>query len=341
MDFDPALITADRFPLITDEGRRAIEWMWTHPAAPRFPGIAGDRLHEADLARVRAFPPDPDPDWIARTLREVRYYRTHGPGCARADLSREPWSFVPDGAELGRLVVQRTGGTTGTPLLLPTHPATIALAIPLLRRALALAGVDFAPRAGRVAIVQLRMQPPGAATCAMVSSALDGAGFAKVNLHPGEWRDPDDRARYLDALDPEIYTGTPFAFAELRGLPLEGRPRALVSSSQPLDPPTRAALAARFGCPIIDLYGLTETGALAARADDGDFRVLAPDVRLELTEGELVVTSPRNPYLPLIQYRTGDHAAALDGDRLVALRGRHPLRYAVSGRLLHPAEDTP
>lgn len=44
---------------------------------------------------------------------------------------------------------------------------------------------------------------------------MDEAGLAKINLHPDDWRDPDDRARYLDALAPEIVAGDPISFAAL------------------------------------------------------------------------------------------------------------------------------
>ena len=30
------------------------------------------------------------------------------------------------------------------------------------------------------------------------------AGLAKINLHPNDWRHPDNRAQYLDALAPEV-----------------------------------------------------------------------------------------------------------------------------------------
>ena len=42
---------------------------------------------------------------------------------------------------------------------------------------------------------------------------------------------PDDRAKYLDSLATEVYTGDPIAFAELLTLPppLQTKPRALYS----------------------------------------------------------------------------------------------------------------
>ena len=43
-DDDRPLTEAERFPLLTERGRKLMEWMWEHPHAPRFVGRCGDRL---------------------------------------------------------------------------------------------------------------------------------------------------------------------------------------------------------------------------------------------------------------------------------------------------------
>jgi phenylacetate-CoA ligase len=142
---------------------------------------------------------------------------------------------------------------------------------------------------------------------------MDESGLAKINLHPADWRDPSDRERYLDALDPEVYAGDPLSFAVLATLPLRTRPRALLSTSMALSPGLRERLQERFGCPVVDLYSMNETGGF-------------------------------NSWLPLLRYRTGDHAALrFDGSVpvLVGLEGRPPVRFrTVAGEWINNIEVT-
>ena len=107
----------------------------------------------------------------------------------------------------------------------------------------------------------------------------------------------------------------------------------MVNGATDLPPAVRDAVAATWGCPVIDLYGLRETGPLAA-STDGDGHVVVPRrVWVEILDeqgrpvpdgqrGEVVVTVDENPYLPLLRYRTGDTAA------LVARPPRHGARRA-------------
>jgi phenylacetate-CoA ligase len=92
-------------------------------------------------------------------------------------------------------------------------------------------------------------------------------------------------------------------------------------------------LAARFECPVVDFYGITEAGLIAWRADDGPHRLLPRRLHVETLpgpRGEITVTCGENPLLPLLRYRTGDHAtlSTVDGEPvLVGLEGRDPVRY--------------
>jgi phenylacetate-CoA ligase len=153
--------------------------------------------------------------------------------------------------------------------------------------------------------------------------------------------DPGDRARFLDDLAAEVYTGDPFAFAELAALPTRHRPRALVSGATALRPGLRRELEAHFGCPVIDVYSLTESGPVAFAVADGRHEVLPPDLFVEILDGEgrpcppgargeIVLTGGVNPLMPLLRYRTGD-SAALDFSgvvpALVGFEGRRPVRF--------------
>src|SRR5207248_2528256 len=122
-------------------------------------------------------------------------------------------------------------------------------------------------------------------TYASTLPTLAQAGFAKVNLNPADWNDLADRAKFLDACNAEIYTGDPLAFSELARLPLQSRPKALISTAMALLPGLARQLEAHFGCPVIDLYSSNETGPIAAGGPDGHV-LLQPRLYVEILDAE-------------------------------------------------------
>ena len=366
--WDPSLSDAERYPLMTGEARTFLNGLREHPQAPVFNHVCGDRLDAPAVARIRAWEAGLNtepaawrhgeiPAWLsefaARCVAQVPFYRRQGgrpgaffdlPLCDRGDLSGATWAFVPDDAPLDQIILYSTSGTTGHPLDVPWTPEGASMYLPLLRRAARLHGSDLAGGSGRTAIALVCFQKR-TFTLAQLSFFLDGAGHVKINLDPDAWRDPDDRAAYLNALDPEIYTGDPISFEALAALPVRARPQALISSSMALLPGLKAALATRFGCPVIDVYSTNETGPIAADAPDGAGHALLQNrLYIEIldpdgapcppgTRGEIVVSGGFNPMLPLLRYRTGD-TASLDfgpdgrSPRLVGLEGRAPVVFA-------------
>ena len=119
-------------------------------------------------------------------------------------------------------------------------------------------------------------------------------------------------------------------------LPLTTRPKALVSTAMALLPGLRRQLQDRFGCPVVDLYSMNESGPIAARADDGPFALLHHRLYVEVLDpegapcppgvrGEVALTGGFNPFLPLLRYRTNDYAA-------LGFRGRQPVLMDLEGR---------
>jgi len=363
-----------RFPLIDERGRRLLLRLEEHPRAPRYTHRGFNRLTPAGLRRAADFaaaldssPPrwehERPPDWlaefVAHCFRHVPLYRRWGPPpprftdlptTDRSDLNREPWSFVPDTQPLDDLIIYNTSGVTGHPLSILTHPDTLALYIPLLRAALAARNAALEGGPDRIAIALVCDQKQ-TYTYAAVMPALDQAGFVKLNLNPAEWREAGDRAKFLDDLDPEIYTGDPISFAELARLPITARPKALVSTAMALTPGLRAQLETRFDCPALDLYSMNESGPIAVAAPTGDRWIpLQPRLYIEILDpdgaptppgarGEIVLSGGFNPFLPLLRYRTGDHAALeiIGGQpALIGLEGRAPVVFrAADGRPLN------
>ncbi len=372
------LTDLERFPLLTEGGREFLQALREHPYAPVYAAQSGNRLTAERLAQVRAFAAELAataaawaegalPPWLDgfadMCYRESPIYRRRGerpanffdiPTIMRADLSREPWSFVPDPLPTDDIIIYTTTGTTGQRLAVPSHPVVAGCYIPLLQKALALGGITLESRLGQVACVLVGYQNYSF-TYASVTPLLDEAGFVKINLHPKDWRDPDDRARFLDALKPEIYTGDPISFMELARLVVTARPKALISTSMALMPGLRRSLEARFGCPVLDLYSLNETGPIGVDVDGGGYRLLQPRLYVEVLDeggrpcaagvrGEITVSGGFNFYCPLLRYRTGDYAALEwrgAGPVLAGLEGRPPTVFrATNGAFVNNIDVT-
>ncbi len=366
-----------RIPLASTSGARLLKKLEEHPHAPRYTHPGVHRLTPAGLHRAREFAlelqtpptwkPGAVPAWLTAFVqdcyRDVPLYRRDGPPpplskgegffalptTDRADLHREPWAFVPDSQPLDGLVVYNTSGTSGHPLDILTHADTLALYLPLLRAALArhhltLAGGD------RVSLVLVCHQKQ-TYTYATVTPVLDDAGFIKINLNPADWRDPTDRAKFLDDCVPEIITGDPLAFSELLHLQITNYPTALVSTAMTLLPGLKRQLEDHFRCPVLDLYSMNESGpiGIADPAQDCYF-LLQPRLYVEILDpdgwpcppgvrGEITLSGGFNPFLPLLRYRTGDYGALEwrgSLPTLTQLSGRPPVLFrAADGRAIN------
>ena len=254
---DPEPTDDERYPTLTAHGRTMLEFLREHPHAPIYRNRSGNRLTSEEVRRVAAlceevaaatiaWKPGAPPLWLsefaARCFSDMPHYRQRGAvprefeeiePVSRADLSRDIASFVPDSVPVERMINFRTSGTSGHPLLLPSHPVVAASYLAFHRRALRRVGVTLQARRGDVGVVLLGMQRK-CFTYVSVTPVLDDAGLVKINLHPDDWRDPADRAIYLNALNPEVIAGDPISFAELLTLPVTCRPRALLSTSMAL-----------------------------------------------------------------------------------------------------------
>jgi phenylacetate-CoA ligase len=376
--FDDDPLHRERFPTLSADGQRMLEFMLRHPYAPVYRNKSGNRLlaHEVQAQRVYerevaaasvGWRPGAAPDWVPAFVNEVHaqvpHYRALGSPpraledvapVARADFAADIAQFVPDHVPLERMMHFRTTGTTGHPLLLPSHPVVAARYAAYHKRALRRLGIEPAHGRGQVGVVLLGYQKQ-CFTYVSVTPTMGESGLAKLNLYPDDWRDPDDRARYLDALAPEIVAGDPISFAEYLKLPLMRAPRALISVSMTLLPGLRERLERRFGCPVLDIYSLNEVGPVGVfDAALGGHLLLQPGLYVEILDraghpvplgerGEIVVTGGFNFCLPLLRYRTGDFAAlafSAEGPVLADLSGRRPVRYLARGAWINNIDVT-
>jgi phenylacetate-CoA ligase len=363
-EIEEQLFDARRLPGLREHERTLLRWMRGHPQAPIYRNFSGHRLRNGDrlraawrlgaLLRQRLGQTGPEPPaWAWRFVR-ANWPRVPARACqarprdwsalptmSRADLSQQLDAFAVPAWPLDELICFSTSGTTGHPLRVPSHPRVTAEYYAYHRRALALFGIT--PRAGRGEVgIVLAGHQERCFTYVSVNPLAGGCGLAKINLMPHEWRHADDRAAYLDVLAPELISGDPVSLAELMRLPLQHRPRALLSTSMALSTGLRTQLEDRFGAPVLDLYSMNEVGPIAVHVPArGGFMPLQPRLFIEVLDdaghalapgefGEIAVTGGFNPCLPLIRYRTGDFARLqfdAHGPLLVDLQGRAPVRF--------------
>lgn len=377
----------ERHPLLTGAGWERHRYLREHPHAPRWTTETGDRLTAGELAGVERFRaalwegrfprppgwiPPPILEWLEERHPRIPWLRRRlppgwltpggeggaelGEGVAQAwaglpttsreTLATTPELLVPDDLPLERMIIYRTAGTTGHPLLVPHHPEAVSCYPVLLAFALGRWGIHPDWTASPAGCILVGAQSH-TVTCAAVLAAWGGCGFAKINLHPEQWRDPADRSRFLADLDPPLITGDPLSLAQLLQLDPPIRPRALVSTAVALNPVLRQRLEERFGCPVIQWYSLTETGPIGYGCPRGEgYHLLPHDLHLEVLDsgggvlppgerGEITVSGGRNPFVPLVRYRTGDwgsvdHRPCGCGDpmpRIRGLEGRQPVRF--------------
>ncbi|MEW6363588.1 MAG: hypothetical protein AB1714_02995 [Acidobacteriota bacterium] len=333
----------DRNPLITEAGYGLLKSIQQHPDAPYWSYVVGDRVRVEDLPLVEAYrralfeqrpggSPAPSPqilDWVRAMRSRARMFRRHipegmnlerdwafVPTMAREDIATRIEDIVPWDEDISRMIVYDTSGTTGHAIVVPYHPRTMAQNHPLIEYALEQHGVrpHFGPDG--VACFNVGAQAT-TVVFANVFSVWNQAGFAKVNLHPRGWRDVENARRFFSILAPQFLTGDPMGFAELMRWKIPIRPAAMVSTAVALGSSLKSRLEAHFRCPVIDYYSTTETGPVACSDPGGrGLVVFPPDVFVEVVDadgypaarGEITVTGGRNPYLPLLRYRTGDFA---------------------------------
>jgi phenylacetate-CoA ligase len=373
----PELSEQERFPILTPRGRTFLHQMRQHAAAPLWNWPNGEQLDDRGLERVHKFQRalaaqrpytslDEPPwlhDFVEHCVAQVPFYRRRTPQgvpfqqlptCCRSDLAPRAWDFVPDSESIDELVIFSSSGTTGQPTRTPHHPYSAACGIPLIEYALReLHGIRIPRGVDQVAITNF-VSYPGAFTTAIVVSYLGEAGCVRVNLDPSAWRSLEHREKYINTWKAPIWLGDPVAYGVLEQLDIDHTPRAIASGILHLSPSYADKLRQRYGCPVLDLYAMTEAGIIAAGTSVGH-RILAHDLFVEILDdedrrcppgarGEITLTGGRNPFLPLLRYRTGDHAslALIDGHRvLIEFDGRQPVEYRASdGRQIHSMELT-
>ena len=373
----PALNAARRAQLLALRDEPGAP-LWTHATGDR---LTASDLAQLDAPQPAALTAGTDePAWvrdlIIRAHATVPRYRAatrsgHSSGdtpladlplVTRADLVADAAAHVPVDVPLDRVLEGSSSGHTGAALLVPLHPLSIAADLRTIHELVTSCGVTWTPDAERLALA-LVVDQRHAFTYASAMQAFPGGVaplMARVNLDAAHWQRPGDRDAWITRHDPQVISTATLPLLTLLDLAAGGlqiHPLAVINGATHLTPAVRHAVSETWGAPVVDLYALRETGLVAAALPDAaarDAHVLVNrHVHVEIVNahgqqlpegerGEIVVTVDENPYLPLLRYRTGDHAALRhgpDGPELVGLEGRAAVRYRDAAGAHRPSVD--
>lgn len=330
-----------RIPLIKDNEIFFLKSILEHPNAPKWNYECGDRLQTSDIEYLEEFSkkleirekrnldiPEKILTWVKKMTEESILFYENSKGVNikeefqkikpmyRKDISTNIEKIVPKEISLNRILVNSTSGTTGEPIKIPGRPDHIGTYIPLLLFALKRNEIEIKFEKEKVNCIMICYQE-NTAIYSTIHSYLNGSGFSKINLHKNSWRREEDRIIFLESYDPELITGDPVSFSELLKLDIKIKPKALVSTSMELNEILKNKLEEKFQTKVIDFFSSNETGPLFYKCKYNEFHLLPNDVHLEITNeknenlaenelGEITITGGRNPFLPLLRYKTSD-----------------------------------
>ncbi len=243
------------------------------------------------------------------------------PVLEKETVRANPEQFLPV-PPYGRIVAQTTGGTTGTPMRywagVEAVRANYATYEARTRR---WAGVKLGQRMasfhGQPIVPDQQVGGP----YWRHTPAFNQQYFSVSHLNDSTM------PKYLAQLrrfDPKVIAGYTSAVHRIALGIIEAdaigtiRPSAILVSSEMLTPAARADMELAFGCRVTNSYSLGELVAYVSECPDGELHISTEYGVIELldTEGgsEIVATGLINRAMPLLRYRTGDLAVAIDDD---------------------------
>lgn len=242
------------------------------------------------------------------------------PVTTREELrAASPASLLAEGVDPGALLVERSSGASGVPILVRHTPRERDLYLLLRARTFALLSPQYGGRLTYVGLdsrteEEKRRTPPGKLTVIECRQPVERILQALLASRP------DVLIGYPGVLSEVAQEASPAALQQIR-------PRLTVTSGEVLTPSVRQLLLTAFAAPVTTTYASTEffwmggecaqTGALHLLDDSLVLEVVDDDGRPVLPgqTGNVVATSLHSFAQPFIRYRIGD----------VAVQGRAPM----------------
>lgn len=242
-------------------------------------------------------------------------YLENWPVLSKEAVGKDPQSFVAEDCRISKMHIDRTSGTTGTPLNIYQNKETIrywyALVEARWRRWYGVFNQDrWAIFGGQLVADFARNQPP----FWVWNAAAKQLYCSSYHIKDANCKD------YLKAFDhykPKYILGYPsaiYALAKACETQSLAPPKIkfILSNAEPLYAHQRIAIQSFFKAPIFDTYGMSETVAAASECDQGVLHLWPEAGIVEVLErdhksvsnghsGSLISTGLINPDMPLIR----------------------------------------
>lgn len=256
------------------------------------------------------------------------------------------FSLLSDNHDKKKIIRISTSGSTGEPFtcFADQHQLEIRWASTL--RSTEWTGYRFGDKQAR-----LWHQTIGMSRSQIIREKIDAILCRRLFIPAFEMSDKSIEAfvKKLSRYKPSFIDGYAESFnflaSYLKSTELQGfRPKAIMSSAQILPEQSRDIVENAFGCKVFDKYGSREFSGIAyeCEAHQGH-HVIAESYIVEIIKdgrpakpgemGEVVVTDLNNYCMPLIRYRLGDLAVAMDSEAACACGRGLPMIGKIEGRV--------
>lgn len=241
-----------------------------------------------------------------------------------------------------------TSGSTGEPFTVYAEKKQLEMRWAATLRSTEWTGYNFGDRQIRLWHKYLSMKK-----VEVIKEVLD-AFFTRRKFIPAYEISEENIKDFLDEImkfHPVLLDGYAESYniiaQHLRNFKYSGhKPKGIMSSGQTLPVDSRKRIEEAFGCKVYDKYGAREfAGGLAYQCSEQDgYHVVAECAIIEILDkqgkqvqpgevGEVVVTELNNYALPLIRYKLGDFAVAIDANKQCKCGRGLPLMGNVEGRI--------
>ena len=214
---------------------------------------------------------------------------------------------------LGKYHVVHSSGSTGKPgYFIYDEAAWQTMLLGIIRGALWNMTIPQILKllAGRPRILYIAATDGRYGGAMAVGDGIDGVGAKQMYL---DIKTPlDEWISNIRAFKPNIIIGYPSAIKILAELVAGGKVQVhikrVISCGEPLSSGLRKFLEKNFHCPIINIYGASESLALGVETGKEEGMLLFDDLNIiEVENGVMYLTSLYNFAQPLIRYRISDH----------------------------------
>ncbi len=254
--------------------------------------------------------------WAINSLEEI----TQFPVITKWDIQShfvDMISMLP----FKHVISKRTGGSTGSPLLLKHTAITHAYHLAAMWRGYGWASVEMGDSRAHF------WATPQSAKGRIMAKVQDFiANRRRFSASAFSAKDLDAYIKRLDSFEPTYLYGYSSMMEVLANYMLDsGRrlnftPNAIITTGELLTPERRAIIQQGFYSRVFDEYGCGEVGTIAHECEHGNLHINSENLIVEIlddnnepvpegTVGNVVVTLLRNHVMPIIRYKIGDLAS--------------------------------